>query len=81
MKEISAFQTSDNQIFRDKSEAEKHEVFLSSKEVIEAFLNSVENAYTSIPQRAIARNSIINWELWKTKNAISWEILGGKNAK
>lgn len=69
MKEIKAYQTSDEKIFHDKIAAEKHELFLGNKKVIESFLSSPENIYTSIPQRAIARNSIISWETWKNKNA------------
>lgn len=69
MKEIQAFLTSDQKLFQNKSEAEKHETFLSNRKVIEGFLDSLDNIYTSIPQRAIARNSIISWETWKNKNA------------
>lgn len=69
MKEITAFQTSDSQIFQNKKDAEKHETFLSKGEVIDSFIDSLDNPYTSIPQRAIVRNSIISWELWKVKNA------------
>lgn len=69
MKEIQAYQTSDDKIFHDKLAAEKHELFLGNRKVIESFLSSPENVYTSIPQRAIARNSIISWESWKARNA------------
>jgi len=68
MKEIAAYQTSDNQIFDNKLDAEKHELFLKDKEVIESFLNSPVNLYRSISQRSIVRSSILCWELWKVKN-------------
>lgn len=69
MKEIQAYLTSDHKLFQKKSEAEKHETFLTNRKIIENFLDSADNVYTSIPQRAIARNSIISWETWKNKNA------------
>jgi hypothetical protein len=68
MKSITAYQTSDGAIWPIKSQAEKHDVFLKSREVFEEFLDSKDNAYTATVQRAIARNSIISWETWKTKN-------------
>jgi len=68
MKPITAYQTSDGAIWPIKSQAEKHDVFLKSREVFEEFLDSKDNAYTAIVQRSIARNSIISWETWKTKN-------------
>lgn len=68
MKPINAFQTSDGKIFSDQLEAEKYEIFLSKREVIERFLDTDENPYISIPHRAIARNSIVAWESWKIRN-------------
>lgn len=68
MKTISAFQTSDGKIFAIESEAQKHEKFLEHRNVVEEFLNSELNQYKTITQKSIARNTVINWELWKTKN-------------
>jgi len=68
MKPITAYQTSDGAIWPIQSQAEKHDVFLKSRKVFEEFLDSKDNAYTATVQRAIARNSIISWEIWKTKN-------------
>lgn len=68
MKTISAFQTSDGKIFAIESAAQKHEKFLEHRNVVEEFLNSDLNQYKTITQKSIARNTVINWELWKTKN-------------
>jgi hypothetical protein len=69
MKTISAFQTSDGKIFAIESEAQRHEKFLQHRNVVEDFLNSELNNYKNFAQKSIARNTVINWELWKTKNA------------
>jgi len=68
MEQIKAFKTSDGSIFDDQIKAEKHEEFLKHSCIVEEFLDSDLNPYNG-PQRVIARNSIINWQLWKTKNA------------
>lgn len=67
MEQVKAYKTSDGTLFDNAAHAEKHETFLKHSNVVEAFLDSETNPYTG-PQRVIARNSIINWELWKTKN-------------
>lgn len=69
MKTISAFQTSDGKIFVLEAEAQKHEKFLQHRNVVEDFLNSEINTYKGFAHKSIARNTVINWELWKTKNA------------
>jgi len=69
MKTISAFQTSDGKIFAIESEAQRYEKFLQHRNVVEDFLNSELNNYKNFAQKSIARNTVINWELWKTKNA------------
>jgi len=69
MKTITAFQTSDEEIFPDKESAERHQFFLSQKELIEQFLESNENPYRGLAHLSMARGSIVRWELWKTKNA------------
>jgi hypothetical protein len=68
MEKIEAFKTSDGSLFDDKLKAERHELFLKKDMIVEEFLDSDLNPYTG-PQRVIARNTIINWELWKVKNA------------
>lgn len=67
MEKIQAFKTSDGKLFNLAVEAERHEEFLRHSDVVEQFLDSELNPYNG-PQRVIARNSIVNWELWKTKN-------------
>ena len=69
MKSITAYQTSDGKIFTTEEEAKKHEKFLEHGDVVEDFLRSNLNPYVAAVQKSIARNTIINWELWKTKNA------------
>ena len=68
MEKINAFKTSDGTLFDDQTQAERHEMFLRKDVVVEEFLDSDLNPYVKM-QRVIARQSIINWELWKTKNA------------
>ena len=67
MDQIKAFRTSDGTLFEDAAKAERHEEFLKHSNIIERFLDSDLSPYNG-PQRVIAKNSIINWELWKTKN-------------
>ena len=69
MKSITAYQTSDGKIFTTEEDAKKHEKFLEHSDVVEDFLRSDLNPYVAAVQKSIARNTIINWELWKTKNA------------
>jgi hypothetical protein len=68
MEQIKAFRTSDGNLFDTAEQAEKHEAFLKHSDVVDQFLDSDLSPYKG-PQRVIARNSIINWELWKTRNA------------
>jgi hypothetical protein len=68
MEKIQAFKTSDGSIFDDSIQAEKHEMFLRKDMIVEEFLDSDLNPYSGT-QRVISRNTIINWELWKVKNA------------
>lgn len=68
MEKVNAFKTSDGKLFDSSHEAEQHQMFLEKSNVVEEFLDSDLSPYTG-PQRVIARNSIINWELWKVKNA------------
>jgi hypothetical protein len=69
MKQVQAFQTSDGKLFDDSTQAERHELFLKKQMVVDEFLDSGLNPYQGIAQRSIARSTIINWELWKVKNA------------
>lgn len=71
MKPIQAFETTDGKIFPTEDEAKRHEMFLSQYDVIDEFLKSTFNPYVAVPQKSIARQSIINWELWKKENARS----------
>jgi hypothetical protein len=68
MKKIQAYQTSDGELFDKEDEAERHETFIQSRKVFEDFLVSKQNPYQSNAQRAIVRNTIINWEIWRVKN-------------
>ena len=68
MKEIKAFMTKDGQMFVSEDEAKIHEDYLNIFPVIDAFLDSEDNSYNSVPQRAIVRISIAKWEKWKDKN-------------
>tara|TARA_R110000868_G_scaffold137879_1_gene351557 strand:+ start:68 stop:289 length:222 start_codon:yes stop_codon:yes gene_type:complete len=70
MKTVNAFETSDGTLFSLKLEAEKHEMSLSKRSIIEDYLDSDLNAYTGHAQRGMARVAVINWELWKVKNEI-----------
>jgi hypothetical protein len=70
MKKINAFQTSDGKVFGSEKEAMLHETTLDKAHEIDLFLSSDLNPYRSIPQRVVARSSILNWELWKENNAV-----------
>lgn len=69
MEKVQAFKTSDGKLFDLADEAERHEEFISNSDIIEKFLDSDLNPYGG-PQRVVARNTIINWGLWKIKNGI-----------
>lgn len=69
MKTITAFQAKDGKLFDNEEEAKRHEMFLSKHDVIDEFLKSIFNPYVALPQKSIARQAIINWELWKKENA------------
>lgn len=70
MKTINAYQTSDGQIFENKLAAEKHEGYLANRAFVEKFLEDAINPYRAVPQKAIARNTIINWSIWCAKNDV-----------
>lgn len=70
MKTVTAFRTTDGELFEEEHRAQQHEVWLQKKEMFEAFLNSESNHYKSVSQRSIVKLSLINWEFWKIKNAI-----------
>jgi hypothetical protein len=73
MKTVNAFQTSDGTLFASNLDAEKHEMALSKRSVIEEYLDSNLNAYNGHAQRGMARTVVINWELWKVINEITPE--------
>ncbi len=65
MKKINAYITEDGKLHTSEEAAKRHEMTLSKHSVIDDFLASESNPYKASPQRSIARQSIINWELWK----------------
>lgn len=69
MKPISAFITTDGEIFVTEEAAERHEFFLANKDLVENFLESNENPYKGSAHRRIVQGSILRWEIWKIKNA------------
>jgi hypothetical protein len=70
MKPITAFQTSDGTLFATAEPAEKHEMLLSKESVVDEFLDSELNPYKGHAHRSMARNTIVSWELWRSKNEI-----------
>lgn len=69
MKTVTAFQTSDGEMFSDVESAEQHEFFLANKNLVEDFLESDLNPYKGTAHRSMVQGSIMRWELWKSKNA------------
>ena len=69
MKSIEAFQTKDGKIFATQEEAKHHEMVLSKTDMVEDFLKSSMNKFVALPQKSIARQSIVAWELWKKEHA------------
>ena len=70
MKTINAYQTTDGSLFESVYEAEKHEVLLEIRSVMEDYLDGELNPYPGTAHKSIARNTIISWELWKQQNEI-----------
>ena len=70
MKTINAYQTTDGSLFESVYEAEKHEVLLAIRSVMEDYLDGELNPYPGTAHKSIARNTIISWELWKQQNEI-----------
>jgi len=69
MEQVKAFRTTDGKLFDDSLQADRHELFLKKQMIVEEFLDGKLNPYQNIAQKSIARTTIINWELWKIKNA------------
>jgi hypothetical protein len=69
MQTVEAFKTSDGTLFDNKLQAERHELFLKKEMVVEEFLDSDLNPYKGHAHRSMARATVVNWELWKVKNA------------
>lgn len=65
MKQVKAYITEDGKLHASEAAAKRHEMALSQHTLIDDFLSSESNPYTAMPQKTIARQSIINWELWK----------------
>jgi hypothetical protein len=70
MKTITAFQASDGTLFSNAEAAEKHDMMLSKEKDVDEFLNSKLNLYQGHAHRSMARSTVINWELWKSKNEV-----------
>jgi hypothetical protein len=68
MKTVTAFQTSDGEIFPDQDSAEYHEFFLKNKQMVDEFIDSDANPYQGIAHKNMARNTVMRWELWRAKN-------------
>jgi hypothetical protein len=69
MEKIEAFKASDGSLWESREKAERQELFLQKDMIVEEFLDNDINPYKALAQRSIARTTIINWELWKNKNA------------
>lgn len=69
MKQIKAFQTDDGLLFEEKEQAQKHQMFLDKKSMVQDFVKSDANPYRGKSQMSIVGNTIVNWETWKVKNA------------
>ena len=70
MKQVSAFATADGKLFESAEQAHRHEFMLAREDTVNEFIMSQSNNYKSIAQRAIVKNTILNWELWKIRNDI-----------
>ena len=70
MKQVSAYATADGKLFESAEQAHRHEFMLAREDTVNEFIMSQSNNYKSIAQRAIVKNTILNWELWKIRNNI-----------
>lgn len=70
MKQVSAYATADGKLFESAEQAHRHEFMLAREDTVNEFIMSQSNNYKSIAQRAIVKNTILNWELWKIRNDI-----------
>jgi hypothetical protein len=70
VKQVSAFATADGKLFESAEQAHRHEFMLAREDTVNEFIMSQSNNYKSIAQRAIVKNTILNWELWKIRNDI-----------
>ncbi len=70
MKQVYAFVTADGKLFESSEQAHRHEFMLAREDTVNEFVMSQNNNYKSIAQRAIVKNTILNWELWKIRNDI-----------
>jgi hypothetical protein len=70
VKQVSAFATADGKLFESAEQAHRHEFMLAREDTVNEFITSQSNNYKSIAQRAIVKNTILNWELWKIRNDI-----------
>jgi hypothetical protein len=70
VKQVSAYATADGKLFESAEQAHRHEFMLAREDTVNEFITSQSNNYKSIAQRAIVKNTILNWELWKIRNDI-----------
>jgi hypothetical protein len=70
VKQVSAYATADGKLFESAEQAHRHEFMLAREDTVNEFITSQNNNYKSIAQRAIVKNTILNWELWKIRNDI-----------
>jgi hypothetical protein len=70
VKQVSAYATADGKLFESAEQAHRHEFMLAREDTVNEFIMSQSNNYKSIAQRAIVKNTILNWELWKIRNDI-----------
>jgi len=70
MKPISGFITEDGTFFHTEQEAAAHESLKDKVIIIDSFLDSSANLYSSGAHKGIIRNSIISWEVWKENTSV-----------
>jgi 3-oxoacyl-[acyl-carrier protein] reductase len=80
MKTVNAFETSDGTLFSLKLEAEKHEMSLSKRSIIEDYLDSDLNAYTGHAQRGMANYAASKAGIIGFSKSIAKE-LGSRNIR
>ena len=67
MIEITAYQTTDGQIFTTAADAAYHDQYLLMKPEIELFIKSSYCKYNNQAQRKVVENTILAWKAWCNK--------------